>query len=235
VEADRHPGLHPLDGELGTDADDGIVRPGHPCVRDRRGAAGEHARVVRLHVRVRAEDGGDPAVEHARERDLLARRLRVEVDQDDRRPRPGLVDELVDDAEGMDRRGEEERALEVEDGHLGSVLRLPEREPGAGDPGVAEVRGARDARARLEHRDEVAVPPDVVACRDHVGARGEELLGELGGEADAVRGVLAVDDAEVDPELVPELGQPLRDGAPAWRPEDVTDEEDLQLDRSRSS
>jgi hypothetical protein len=69
----------------------------------------------------------------------------------------------------------------------------------------------------------------VVARRDHVRAGGEELLGELGGQADAVRGVLAVDDAEVDPELVLELGQPVRDGPPAGRPEDVTDEEDLQL------
>jgi hypothetical protein len=69
----------------------------------------------------------------------------------------------------------------------------------------------------------------VVARRDHVGARGEELLGELGGQADAVGGVLAVDDAEVDLELVLELGQTVRDGPPAGRPEDVTDEEDLQL------
>jgi hypothetical protein len=69
----------------------------------------------------------------------------------------------------------------------------------------------------------------VVARRDHVGSGGEELLGELGGQADAVGRVLAVDDAEVDPELVLELGQPVRDGPPAWRSEDVTDEEDLQL------
>jgi hypothetical protein len=69
----------------------------------------------------------------------------------------------------------------------------------------------------------------VVARRDHVGARGEELLGELGGQADAVGGVLTVDDAEVDLELVLELGQTVRDGPPAGRPEDVTDEEDLQL------
>jgi hypothetical protein len=69
----------------------------------------------------------------------------------------------------------------------------------------------------------------VVARRDHVGARRQKLLGELGGQADAVRGVLAVDDAEVDPELVPELGQPVRDGPPAGRPEDVTDEVDPQL------
>jgi hypothetical protein len=68
----------------------------------------------------------------------------------------------------------------------------------------------------------------VVARRDHVGAGGEELLGQLGSQSDAVRGVLAVDDAEVDPQLVFELGQPVRDRPPAGRAEDVTDEEDLQ-------
>ena len=73
------------------------------------------------------------------------------------------------------------------------------------------------------------MPPDVVAGRDHVGARGEDLLRELGGQADSVGGVLAVDDAEVDLQLVAQLGQPVRDGPPAGRPEDVSDEEDLQL------
>jgi hypothetical protein len=68
----------------------------------------------------------------------------------------------------------------------------------------------------------------VVAGRDHVGAGAEELLRQLGGQPDPVRGVLAVDDAEVDLELVPELGQSVCDGPPAGRPEDVTDEEDLQ-------
>ena len=44
------------------------------------------ARVVRLHVRVRADHRGDATVEPARHRDLLARRLRVEVER--RRPAP---------------------------------------------------------------------------------------------------------------------------------------------------
>ena len=61
-------------------ADHRVVRAGHAGVGDRGGAAGEHARVVRLDVRVRAEHGGDAAVEVVRERDLLARRLGVEVD-----------------------------------------------------------------------------------------------------------------------------------------------------------
>jgi hypothetical protein len=69
----------------------------------------------------------------------------------------------------------------------------------------------------------------VVTGRDHVSAGGEDLLCKLGGQADPVGGVLAVDDAEVDLQLVAQLGQPVRDGSSAGRPEDVSDEEDLQL------
>jgi hypothetical protein len=65
------------------------------------------------------------------------------------------------------------------------------------------------------------VPPDVVAGRDDVGARGEELVRELGREADAVGGVLAVDDADVDAELVTEARQPLLDCPAPGGAEDV--------------
>jgi hypothetical protein len=43
----------------------------------------------------------------------------------------------------------------------------------------------------------------VVAERDHVGAGGEQPVGELAGDARAVGGVLAVDDADVGGELLP--------------------------------
>jgi hypothetical protein len=44
----------------------------------------------------------------------------------------------------------------------------------------------------------------VVPQRDHVGARREQLVGELRGDAGAVGDVLAVDDADVRVELVAE-------------------------------
>jgi hypothetical protein len=69
----------------------------------------------------------------------------------------------------------------------------------------------------------------VVAERDHVGARGEQPVGELAGDARAVGGVLAVDDADVCGELRPQRGQALLDGAPAGDAEDVGEEEESQL------
>ena len=88
--------------------------PVMPASRERGGPARLNARVVRLHVRVRPEDGRHLAVEVARQRDLLARRLAVEVDEDDRRLPLRLLDELVDDLERRHRRRHEQVAEEVD-------------------------------------------------------------------------------------------------------------------------
>jgi hypothetical protein len=69
----------------------------------------------------------------------------------------------------------------------------------------------------------------VVAERDHVSARCEQLVRELGGDACAVGDVLTVDDAEVGTELVAQAWQPVFDGAPAGYAEDVREEEESQF------
>jgi len=68
----------------------------------------------------------------------------------------------------------------------------------------------------------------VVAERERVGAGREQLLSELRRDPGSVGGVLAVDDADVDVELVTQSRQALFDGPPAGAPEDVAEEEDLQ-------
>jgi hypothetical protein len=67
----------------------------------------------------------------------------------------------------------------------------------------------------------------VVSEGDHVGAGGEDLLRDLRRDPQAVRGVLAVDRAEVDAELLAQAGQQPFDCAGAGRPVDVGDEEEL--------
>jgi hypothetical protein len=69
----------------------------------------------------------------------------------------------------------------------------------------------------------------VVPERHDVRAGGEQLVGELAGDAGAVRRVLAVDDAEVGAELLAQRRQSLLDGAPAGDAEDVREEEDPQF------
>jgi len=72
----------------------------------------------------------------------------------------------------------------------------------------------------------------MVAERDRVGAGGEQAVGELARDARAVGGVLAVDDAHVDVELVPQRRQPPLDCKLPGRAEDVGEEEDSQFSAS---
>jgi hypothetical protein len=65
----------------------------------------------------------------------------------------------------------------------------------------------------------------VVAERDDVGARGEQPVAELRRQPAPVRRVLAVDDAEVDAELLAQRRQPALDRLATRAAEDVRDEE----------
>jgi hypothetical protein len=69
----------------------------------------------------------------------------------------------------------------------------------------------------------------VVAERDDVGARGEQLVGELAGDSRAVGDVLAVDDAEIGGELFAQSRKAFFDGASAGDAEDVREEEKSQF------
>ena len=120
---------------------------------------GEHARVVRLDVRVRPEDGRHASVEPAGERDLLARRLGVEVDEDDRRlarapprrarrpprtGRGGVEEELAEQVDDGDR-----RAVAGRRDREAAARRVPGQFAGPHDAvGVREVGRDLAARAR---------------------------------------------------------------------------------------
>jgi hypothetical protein len=71
----------------------------------------------------------------------------------------------------------------------------------------------------------------VVPQGDHVGAGGQQPVGELRRDPGAVGDVLAVDDRDVGLELLPQPRQPLLDRAPAGDAEDVREKEDSQLTR----
>ena len=68
----------------------------------------------------------------------------------------------------------------------------------------------------------------MVPEREHVGAGGEQPVGEPRRDPGAVGHVLAVHDAEVDVELLAQPGQPLLYRPTAGRPEDVPYEEEVQ-------
>jgi Glycosyltransferase family 87 len=226
MEADGHPGAHAPDRELGLHADDRVVRAGHAGVRHRRGAAGLHARVGRLHVRVRPDHRGHAAVQPPRQGDLLAGRLGVEVHHDDPGLPSRLGDEVVDDLEEADRRPEEERAEQVDHGHARTVLGGHDDQAAAGRV-RGEIGGSHHPVRLVQVRDQFLPAPCVVAQRDRVGAGAEDPLGQLGREARTVGGVLRIDDAEVRFELVPKSAQPVLERPCTRGAEDVGDEENL--------
>jgi len=187
----------------------------------------QDARVVRLHVGVRPEDGGHPPVEVDRERNLLARRLAVKVDEDDRRLPARLLDELVNDLERPDRGRHEQVAEQIDHRDPGAVACLGDGPP-APRRCSREVRGPDHAVGAREVGRDLLPPPDVVAERDHVRAGREQLVRELRRDPDTVRDVLPVRDHEVQVELFPQPWQPLLDRPQTGPAVHVRDEEDLQ-------
>ena len=101
----------------------------------------EDPRVVRLHVRVRSDHGSRPAVEHAGERDLLARRFGVEVDDHDRCLAPQLLDELLGHGERVRLRLHEQPAHEVEHRDKRAVARGRDAGSTSRSPGPPKFAG----------------------------------------------------------------------------------------------
>jgi len=63
---------------------------------------------------VRPDDRSDPAVEPTGQRDLLAGRLRMGVDEDERSFEAGLLDQIVDELEHRGGWMEEQRSEHVD-------------------------------------------------------------------------------------------------------------------------
>ena len=131
-----------------------------------------------------------------------------------------------------DRRREEERAEHVDHGDRRPVGRRPDGQPAARAPSASSSPAGSPARSvarygPISERRQVWLPSVITSAPG-----GEEALGELGRDPDAVGRVLAVEDAERRrraPRLQPR--QPLLDRPPAGRADDVSDEEDLQRNR----
>ena len=166
------------------------MRAGHARVGDRRGPAGLHARVGGLDMRVRSEDRGHPSVKGSSEGDLLARRLGVEVDEDDLGGGIRLGDQLVHNLERVDGDLEKERAHQVHHRHGRSVVGLGHREAAAGGDARHVSRTDHTVTA-LEVGCDLATPPGVVSERDHICPGCEEPIGELRRQSGAVGGILA--------------------------------------------
>ncbi len=230
LEGDRALREEPLQHQLLAHADHRVARPAHADVGDERRAARQEPLVGRLDVGVGPDDRRDLAVEVMAHRGLLARGLGVEVHEDGAAPLGLQRGDLRERGrEGVVERLHEDAPLEVDHAQLAPVGRLDHLAAAAGGAGRV-VGGAQEARVgRLEVWTDLALRPDVVAAREQVDLRRQDLVRGLGRDAQPVGGVLGVGHHQVRGEPGYEArDQPLH-GLPAGLSEDVAEEEDFHV------
>ena len=137
-------------------------------------------------------------------------------------------------AEGVVQGVHEQAAHDVD--HQGAAA-VPElRDVGAAAGGAGrEVGRADDPRLGFEEGDDLPPVPGMVAEGDHVGAGLQEGPGHVGGEAEAVGGVLAVHHHEVEPEAIAQSGQGGGQRVAAGAADDVAQEKQSQAGSSAES
>jgi len=217
-------GAQRLDRLILLHADHAAAWAGHADVGDVRGAAGQDAKVRRGHVRVRADHRGHATVEVPAEADLLARRLGVHVDEHVVDAVAEALEHRVDLDERRPPGPQVEVAREVHDAEPHSVA-LDDR-VAAARLRAQVVRRAHDPRLVVEVRVDLLAVIGVVAERDDVDARGEQLVGDLRGDPEAAGDVLAVDDDEGGREALAEAGEQAEQRPPPEAADEIADEED---------
>src|SRR5262249_21727303 len=171
-----------------------------------------------------AHDGSDLAVEMPTHRYFLRRRLRMEIDEDDSRPRAQRLDLPQHYSE---------RIVDTEHEHAAHHVDDADRSAFAVSPQVAAVsrhaarviRRPKQTCFRTDVIERFFLVPDVIARGHHIDPVLEQLIADLARDAEAGRGVFGIGNYEVDAVM-------LNDGAKAalhkiatGAPDDVTDEE----------
>ena len=215
-------------------ADYAVIGAAHAYVGLVGGSAGEHALVGGGDVGVRAQNGGDAAIQVPAHRHLLAGGFCVEVYHDDFGFDVG--EQRVGGVEGIVGGVHENAALELDHRVGNAALRGSLIDAPAGNAGL-EIGGTQDSPPALValggrgvHRvDQLALVPDVIAGGQHVRAQVEKLLGQRRRNAEAAGGVFGVDDDEFDVVRFTEMADVLAHDAASRAAEDVADEEDVQI------
>jgi len=173
---------------------------------------------------VRAQDRGDPPVEEPAERDLLARRLRVDVDQQ-------VVDPTLEPPQrGLGLLEEGVRGVHVE---VPGQVDDAQAHAVAGDDRLAPARLRAQVVARTQHpvaavevAEDLPPPVGVVAERDDVDAGLQKLVGETRRDPQPAGHVLGVDHDERRPVALAQGGQHAEQRPAPRAADEVAGEED---------
>ena len=140
-----------------------------------------------------------------------------------------LGDQRVGLREGRAPGRHEDVAGQVDDGQAHAVAR--DHRVAVAGLAAQVVGGTQDPRLAVQVGVDLAAAVGVVAERDHVDARREDVLGELGRDAEAAGEVLAVDDDERRVVALAQLRQQAQQRAPARRTDEIAAEEDARRSR----
>ena len=123
----------------------------------------------------------------------------MEIDKDrvGTSPERASVELPVDRPEGAVELGHEDAAHRVHDQNFGAVARLVE--PGAAPRRAGGiVERTQQTRLALDEDESFALVPTVVAKRDCIGTRRQQVVANRFGDAEATGGILTVDHHEIE-------------------------------------
>ena len=223
----RHAGREFVENVLHIASEHARCRAGHADVGLARGSAGQHEGVGGRHVRMGAENGGDPPVEQIPHRELFACRLGMEVDKDAfHRFRQLFGENPLNRFERVvGRFAHEHLALQVDDSDF-AAGRIPVDAPAAAGLSLLQVGRAQDAVEPVDFGIEAALVPDVVAAGQHIGAL-EQFPGAPRGQAGARRRIFGIHDDELTVEFPAQFGDQEPDGFASSLADDVADEQQI--------
>ena len=98
-----------------------------------------------------------------------------------------------------------------------------------------KIHRTDQARRALDENQRFLLIPGVIAERDRVGAGIEQFLIDRLGDAEPAGGILAIDDDEIERPVADHARQMFGDGGAAGPADDVTDEENTQVQGLRKS
>ncbi len=214
-------------------ADDAVVGAAHAHIGLEGGAVGKNPLVRGGNVRVRAENCRHAAVEVPAHGDFLAGRFCVEVDDDHSGANGGK--QSIGCAKGIVDRRHEDAALQLQHGEVDARRRFAfvvavTRQAGwkVGRPQHAPRLHLRVWSSGVQIFVELSLIPDMIAGGQYVGAPLENLFGDLRRDAETARGILDIDDREIDVVRRAYVADVLAHDFASRAAEDVADEQDIQ-------
>ena len=197
------------------------MRARHAGIGDIGGAAGENVLVGCGDVRVRAQDGGNFAVEIPAHGLLFGSGFGVHIYDDYFHVSRNFRALAIGGAERIIERGHEGSSLQIHYRVADAGFCFADVKTRAGKP-VRKIRRTQQARLVREKIQDLLAIPDVIAAGEHFDSAGEEFFSKARCDTEARRGIFPIGDAEIDAALRKDVVQAVVNDFAAGRPDDVS-------------